>query len=276
VRWSGHAENLAYGTGPGRTNDSADDPVGIPVPISSGGAVLSADSNSNSNSNSTAARPAGEQTSSPDIRISSSEMSEDQALSLLKAADISTNTLVEIGRSAATLKSRKLAFALVTHPRTPRHVAIPLLRRLFTFDLMQVALTPVVAADIKRAAEEQILLRIESLSAGEKTSLARRGPGRLAAALLNDKDVRVVAVALENSRLVEVSVVKALMAAGAKPLLFDMVSRHEKWSQRREVQIALLRSEKTPLEVARQLASHFSPESLRDILPEARRSELFG
>jgi hypothetical protein len=261
-----------YGTRTGRTNDSADDRVEIFATISSAGAELSADSNSNS----TAARPTGEQTSNPGIRISQSEMSEDQALSLLKAPDINTNTLAELGRSAATLKSRKLALALVTHPRAPRHVAIPMLRRLFTFDLMQVALTPVVAADIKRAAEEQILLRIESLSAGEKTSLARRGPGRLAAVLLNDEDVRVVAVALENSRIVEVSVVKALMAAGAKQLLFDMVSRHEKWSQRREVQIALLRSEKTPLEVARQLASHFSPESLRDILPEARKSELLS
>src|SRR6267154_3123709 len=88
VRWSGHAANLAYGTGARQANDSANDPVESFALVSSAGAELSADSNPNS----TGARPTGEQTSSPGIRISSSEMGEDQALSLLKAPDISTST----------------------------------------------------------------------------------------------------------------------------------------------------------------------------------------
>jgi hypothetical protein len=59
---------------------------------------------------------------------------------------------------------------------------------LFTFDLMQVALTPVVAADIKRAVEEQILLRIESLSAGEPSECGGAPPP--GCGIANDKDVR--------------------------------------------------------------------------------------
>ena len=106
-----------------------------------------------------------------------------------------------------------MLLGLATHPRTPRHVTIPLLRRLFTFDLMQVALTPTVAADVKRAAEEQLLHRMESLSSGERISLARRASGRVAAALLLDAEPRVVSTALDNSHLVEALVVTALMKA---------------------------------------------------------------
>ena len=207
---------------------------------------------------------------------SPSQFSEDEALAIVQRPDVSTDTLAQLARNSGALKSRKVVFALATHARTPRHLSIPLLRRMFTFDLVKVALTPTVAADIKRAAEEQILLRIESLSAGEKITLARRGPGRIAAALLAEKDGRIVSVALGNSRLVEPAVVASLMRPDAPRLLFMLVSEHSKWSQRHEVQVALLKSEKTPLECAVKFAENFSPEALRDTVPEARRAELLS
>ena len=105
-------------------------------------------------------------------------------------------------------------------------------------------------------------------------SLARRASGRVAAALLHDADSRVLAAALDNSRLVENSVVTALMKHAAPEPLFVAVSAHLKWSQRREVQIALLRSEKTPLERALELARDFSAETLREIIPESRQAAL--
>ncbi|HEV2699594.1 MAG TPA: hypothetical protein VGU90_16495 [Terriglobales bacterium] len=231
---------------------------------------------SDSNSNSSESHSPGERISTVETSVATSELNEDQALSLLKTSDINANTLAEVARNPATLKRRKVMLALVSHSRTPRHISIPLLRRMFTFDLMQVTLTPAVAADIKRAAEEQILLRSESLSLGEKISLARRGPGRVAAALLNENDTRVVSVALDNARLLEASVVRAIMKPDAAQLVYDLVSEHPKWSQRREVQIALLRSEKTPLERAKEFALHFSPEFLQEIVPEGRRSEFFS
>ena len=195
---------------------------------------------------------------------------EAQALALIHSANVTGNDLVQLARTPEALKSRKIVFALATHPRTPRHISLPLLRRIFTFDLMQVTLTPAVAADIKRAAEDQILVRLESLSIGERISLARRASGRVAAELLRDSDLRVVSAALDNNRLIEAGVVTALMKANAPEAVFVCVSSHAKWSQRREVQIALLRSEKTPLERAREYVGHFSPEFLSEIVPESR------
>lgn len=227
-------------------------------------------------SSSPISRSANNEGAAAPVLDASAQLTEDQAMALLQRPDVSADALAKLARNPAALKSRKAMQSLVTHPRTPRHISIPLLRRMFTFDLMQLALTPAVAADIKRAAEEQILVRAESLSAGEKISLARRGPGRIAAELLQDKDARVISVALDNTRLVEAGVVTALMKIDASPALFNLVSGHAKWSQRREVQFALLRSEKTPLERAREFATHFPADKLEEIVPDSRRLELLA
>jgi hypothetical protein len=198
-------------------------------------------------------------------------LDEDAALALLQSADVSAEALSGLARSPVTAKSRKVMLGLIQHARTPRHVSIPLLRRMFVFDLMQVTLTPVIAPDIKRAAEEQIILRLESVPMGQKITLARRASGRIAAELLQDSDARVISPALENPQLTEALVIRALMKSASSELLFRLVSQHAKWSLRREIQVALLRSEKTPIEKARQFAQHFPEKFLRNILPEKRK-----
>jgi len=201
-------------------------------------------------------------------------MSEDQALAALRHSDLTASELAALARTPSTLKRRKVVLALATHPRTPRHSSIPLLRRMFTFDLMQVALTPAVPADLKRLAEQQILIRLGALSAGEKISLARRASGRVAAELLQDSDSRIVRAALDNSRLTEPLLEAALANDKAPQALFDIVSAHATWSERRDLQIALLRSEKTPLDKVGRFANNFSADFLREILPESTRSAL--
>jgi hypothetical protein len=82
--------------------------------------------------------------------------------------------------------------APVQHPNMPRHVSIPMLRHLFTFELMQVALTPAMAADIKRTAEDTLMNRLETISSGERLSLAHRASGRIAPELLCDSEPRAI------------------------------------------------------------------------------------
>lgn len=201
-------------------------------------------------------------------------MSEDQALARLEHADLTASELAALARAPSTLKRPKVVLALVTHPRTPRHSSIPLLRRMFTFDLMQVTLRPAVPADLKRLAEEQILVRLGALSAGEKISLARRASPRVAAELLQEPDWRILAAALNNSRLTESLLAAALAKDNAPQELFDIVSAHARWSQRRDLQIALLRSEKTPLDKVRRFIHNFSADFLQEILPGSTRSAL--
>jgi hypothetical protein len=164
------------------------------------------------------------------------------------------------------MKSRKVKLALVEHSRTPRHISVPMVRHLFTFDLMRVALTPVVPADIKMVAEESLINRLERLSQGERLSLAHRASGRVAATLLIDREPRVIHAALENSRLTESGVIKALMRRDAPEAFVRAVCHHSKWSQRRGIRVALLHNGKTPLSRALEFSRSLPPAVVREIL----------
>ena len=193
-------------------------------------------------------------------------LTEDFASALLKRSDLPSEALDRLSRNGGLMKSRKVKLALVEHPKTPRHISVPMVRHLFTFDLMQVALRPMVPADIKMVAEEALISRLEKVSAGERLSLAHRASGRVAGALLLDSEVRVIHAALENSRLTESSVIKALMRPDAPPAFVEAVCHHSKWSPRREIRIALLRNERTPLARALEFARSLPPAQVREIL----------
>ncbi len=197
-------------------------------------------------------------------------LTEDLALRLLKRPGLGPEDLEALSKNANLGKLRKVRRALVEHPKTPRHVSLPMLRHLYTFDLMQVALTPVVPADIKRAAEEALLTRLETISLGEKLSLAHRASGRIAEELLLEKEPRVMHAALENPRLSESSIVKAVVRHDARINLVEAICQHAKWPLRREVRVALLRNEKTPLAKALEFARSLPPAVLREILQNSR------
>lgn len=197
-------------------------------------------------------------------------LTEDLALALLKRGDLPSEVLEALSKNLSVIKLRKVRRALVEHPRTPRHISLPMLRHLYTFDLMQVALTPLVPADIKRAADEALVNRMETISSGEKLSLARRGSGRIAEELLFEKEPRVMHAALESPRLSESSIVKALVRHDASASLVEAVCQNVKWSLRREVRIALLRNDKTPLAKALEFARSLPPAFLREVLQNSR------
>ncbi len=200
-------------------------------------------------------------------------LSEDSALALLQRADLLPELIEKLSKTTASTKSRKVKLAIVRHPKTPRYVSMSVIRHLFTFDLMQVALTPAVAGDLKMAAEEVLINRLETVSPGEKLSLARRASGRVAGALLLDNEPRIIMAALENTRLTEAVVIKALLHHEASSVLVQAVCVHSKWSLRREIRIALLRNEHTSQEHAVEFAKSLPNNVVRDILQNSKLPE---
>jgi len=193
-------------------------------------------------------------------------LSEDLALALLQRNDLSPEILQQLARNVRAIKSRKVKLALINHLKTPRYVAMAVVRQLFTFDLMQVALTPVVPGDLKMAAEEALIDRLDTISSGERLTLARRASGRVAEALLLDGEPQVMHAALENARLTEAHVVRALMSVQGSAAFVRAVCDHSRWSLRREVRVALLCSAKTPVSRAIEFAQGLPPALLREIL----------
>ena len=197
----------------------------------------------------------------------------DLALAVVKNRDLSSDVIEQISRNAAVMKSRKVRVALAAHPRAPRRIALRLIRELYTFDLMQFSLIPAVAADLKRVADEQLVARLASITLGERIALARRSSAMVVAALLLDKESRVWQTALENPRLSESAIVKALLRPAATPAFVIALCHHAKWSLRPEVRGALLRNEYTPLARAIEFARRLPPAQLRDILHASRLPE---
>ncbi len=209
--------------------------------------------------------------SSPEILVAAAAdagLTEDLALTLLKRNDLLPPVFEALGEngSAGIRNSRSIRRALAQHPKTPRHVSLPLLRLLFTFDLMEVTLAPGTPPDIKRASEEALMNRLEGISTGEKISLARRGSARIAGALLMDSGPRVMQTAIDNARLTEAGVIKAVRNSGASAAFIHAVCNHAKWSLRREVRLALLRNEHTPLAYAVTYVRSFPPPVVREVL----------
>jgi hypothetical protein len=192
---------------------------------------------------------------------------------MVKDRGLAAEVVEQISRNAAVMKSRKVQVALAAHPRTPRRIALRLIREFYTFDLMLFALLPAVAADLKRAADELLVTRLASITIGERISLARRSSAMVAGALLLDKEARVWQTALENPRLSEAAIVKALLRPGATPAFVTAVCHHAKWSVRPEVRCALLRNESVPLARALEFARRIPPAQLCDILHASRLPE---
>ncbi len=210
--------------------------------------------------------------SSDELKLAAAHpgMNEDLALSLLARRDLPAAVIEALVKNAGVMKHRKAVTAIVGHPRTPRHVSLPMVRTLYTFELMQIALTPAIAPDIKRVSEEQIISRLETVSAGERLTLAKQGSNRVAEALLCDPEPRIVEAALLNSRMTEASIIKALDREEAPAYFVEQACRHPKWCVRRDVQLALLRSDKTPLGRVLAFVKAFSTHTLRDILKHSR------
>lgn len=204
---------------------------------------------------------------------SDSPLTEDQALALLKTGDLPGELIDQIVKSSSALKSRKVRLAFAAHPRVPRRLALRVIRGLFTFDLVQFARMPAAAADLKHLADELLIARLASVTLGERISLARRASPTVAAALLLDKDARVWQSALENPRITEAAMVKALQKTGASTAFVEAVCRHGKWSLRHEIRIALLRNPHTPLARAIEFARRLPPPLLRDVLHASKLPE---
>ena len=157
---------------------------------------------------------------------------------LLGRRDLSREVVAVIAQNQQWMKSYPLKVAVLRHPKTPRHLALRLLKFIYAFDLMEIGAAPGVAPDLKRLIEDTLLSQREGMATGQRLSLARRGSlteQSVAAALLVDKSAAELPVA---------------------------VMEHSRWSRRRGVRLTLLRNR------------HLSLARFAAILPEVSMGEL--
>src|ERR1700730_2746463 len=174
-------------------------------------------------------------------------LDETQLCLLLGRKDLPREIPEEVGRRKALLKNYRVKRALVFHPRTPRVISLRLLHDLYLMDLVHIALSPSVTAEVKRNAENQLLARLPQLPLGQKITLARRGPARVAGALLAEGHAQVISIALDNPYVTESQILKTLSREKLSPAVIPAISRHRKWSIAYNVRLALVRHPFSPL-----------------------------
>jgi hypothetical protein len=192
-------------------------------------------------------------------------LDETQLCMLLERKNVPGEFLEEVLRRKSLLKSYRVKRALAFHPRTPRVNGLRFLRDLYLMDLVQVALSPGVSAELKRNAEDQLLARLPQLPLGQKITLARRGPTRVAGALVTEGHAQVISIALDNSNLTEAQVLKALSRDKLPAAVIPAIIQHRKWSISYNVRLALVRHPSSPLATTLGYLPELTVSDLREL-----------
>jgi hypothetical protein len=200
---------------------------------------------------------------------------------LLARKDLPSEILEEIGARKAFTKSYAVKKALLFHPRAPRLAGLRLLKDLYLMDLVQFALSPAAAAELKRYAEEQVVARLPQLPLGQKITLARRGPARVAGALLLEGHAQVLPIALDNPYLTESQVLRALAREKVPTVVVQALAKHRKWSQFYNVRLAIVRNPSAPISTVLTFLPLLTVSDLRElaapgIVPENLRKYLLA
>jgi len=208
----------------------------------------------------------------PDVLLAVVEnpgLNEKLLCEFLERKDLPAEVLARITKNKERMKSYPVRLRMARHPRTPRLATLALIRQLFLFDLVNVSLLPSVPAEIRRVAEDLILSRLLQLPLGQRLTLARRGPARVAAALAAEGLPQVLPLALDNAFLNEGQLLKMLAKPELPPRVVAAVANHRKWSYNANVRIALVRNPLTPLARVMTFLPDIPLHHLRDLLKVA-------
>jgi hypothetical protein len=205
---------------------------------------------------------------SPDVLLAlldNPALDETQLCLLLDRKDLPKEILEEVARRRPLLKNYRVRRALAFHPRTPRLASLRLIRELYLMDLVQLTLLPGISVELKRNAEEQLVARLPQLPLGQKITLARRGTGRVAGALLAEGHAQVLSVVLDNGSLTEAQVLKALSRERLPVGVVKAIAQHRKWSHTYNVRLALVRHPNSALSTILAYLPELTVSDLREL-----------
>ena len=192
-------------------------------------------------------------------------LEETQLCQLLDRKDLPIEVLEEVGHRKPLVKNYRVKRALAFHPRTPRLISVRLIRDLYLMDLAQLALAVGAQPEIKRMAEDQLLARLSQLPLGQKIALARRGPSRVAGALLAEGHPQILTVVLDNAWLTESQILKALAREKISLNVIQAITQHRRWSCVYNVRLALIRAPGTTLATILTYLPEITVSDLRDL-----------
>ncbi len=187
----------------------------------------------------------------PDLRflqilLKNPQLNEDHLLALLRRRDLSAELIDAIHKKVQHSISHRMVLALAKNPVTSGTLIRHLLPQLRLFELVDLIYLPGATPDQKLAAERTIQQRLPTTPLGNKITLARRGTANLVAELLKEGHPQLFEACLSNPRLKEAAIYQFLRGATASAETISMVARHNRWKQRANLRLAILKNSQTP------------------------------
>ncbi|MFN8093656.1 MAG: hypothetical protein U0599_15850 [Vicinamibacteria bacterium] len=194
---------------------------------------------------------------------------EEQVLVAVLRRAVPAAFLEEVAATRPWSERPRVLAAVVASPRSPRSLGLRLVGSLSWRELADVAATMRLSAAVRARAESLLRDGMPDLRLGDRVTLARLATPPLLGLLLADAEPRVVEAALDNPRLREEDLVRALRRDDVPRALVEGAAASPRWRDVYAVRLALVLQPKTPLPLALLQISSLVPGDLRRVAGEA-------
>jgi len=192
-------------------------------------------------------------------------LSEEEVLAILGNRFVTPKLLGKIAQSPRLIAFYSVRLKLVAHRQTPQPHAVKLVHYLHWFDLLRLSIDMQVSAPVRRSIDNQLVLRVEKLTLGEKITSARACSAALIKVFLYDPNPQVFASLLVNKRLREDDLLALISTGRASPEQLLLIAADRKWSYRYSVRKALVLNPSTPRSAAASQLRFLTRVDLRRI-----------
>jgi hypothetical protein len=190
---------------------------------------------------------------------------EDDVLIIANRTNLTPDILEVIAKDRRWSESYPVRLALVRNPRSPLSVSLSVARFLRIFDLEEITRNHYIPVILRSKVESMIMERVPTMALGNKKTLAKKAAGNLLLKLLQDRLPEVVALCLNNPRMVEAHLYKLIGRRDTAPETIAMIARHPLWCGRPMVRFALVRNPHTPLSLSAQFLGRMKLVDLREL-----------
>jgi len=199
------------------------------------------------------------------VAANGASLLEDEALAILDNTHCTAAVCQILAQNLRLTAFYAVRLHLVQSRLTPLTYSVKLVHYLHWPDLVRLSIDVKVPAQVRRAIDTQLLLRLDKLSRGEKIAAAKRCSAALIREFLFDPDERVFAALLINQRLREEDLLLFTDSETASPEKLLLLASDTKWSYRYAIRRALALHPSTPRAAAASQLRYLSRRDLRYI-----------
>lgn len=199
-------------------------------------------------------------------------LDERTVIEILRNPYCSSEVAMRLAARAELMSSTRVRRLVCEIDGLPTPKVSDLLGTLPWVPLLELAQEPRTPPMVRKMAERKLLLKLEKMTSGERTALARRAHRAIFHAVARIGDERTFAALLENPKLTERDLVSILNSGAHPPTAPVWVNRNSRWATRRTVRLAVARSPATPVPVALSAIAELGTNELTQLARDPKIS----